>query len=80
MIIKAKGKPNQIVTIYRSVPKQITSINPGDWVSLSKTYAIQHGMHHTDPKKDLPVISKKVKASEVVWDANDVNEFAYYHN
>lgn len=35
-------------------------------------------MHHEDPKLDMPVISKKVKASDVWWDGNDVNEFSYF--
>jgi len=74
----ARNKPDAIVTIYRAVPKGVKEINPGDWISLSKTYAKEHGMHHEDPKLDMPVISKKVKASDVWWDGNDVNESSYF--
>lgn len=77
VINQVKGKPDAMVTIYRAVPKGVTKINKGDWVTLSKTYAKHHGMHHEDSKLDMPVISMKVKASDVVWDANDINEFAY---
>ncbi len=78
-VIKAvKGKPNAPVTIYRAVPKGITEINAGDWISLSPTYAKHHGMHHEDESLDMPVIKKVVKAKDVVWDGNDVNEFAYF--
>lgn len=74
----ARNKPDAIVTIYRAVPKGVKEINPGDWVSLSKLYAKEHGMHHEDSKLDMPVISKKVKAKDVWWDGNDVNEFSYF--
>jgi GNAT superfamily N-acetyltransferase len=78
IIRQVKGRPEATVIIYRAVPKGVTEINPGDWVSLSKSYAIHHGLHHEDSKLDKPVISKKVKAKDVWWDGNDVNEFSYF--
>lgn len=78
VIKKVKGNPDAEVTIYRSVPKGINEINEGDWISLSKTYAKEHGMHHEDSKLDMPVISMKVKAKDIFWDSNDLNEFAYF--
>ncbi len=73
----AKYNPEAEVTIYRSAPKGAT-INEGDWISLSPTYAKQEGLHATDSKNDMPVISMKVKAKDIRWDGNDVNEFGYY--
>lgn len=78
VIKNVKGKPEAEVTIYRAVPEGIKDILPGDWVSLSKTYAKDHGKHHEDKSLDMPVISKKVKVKEVIWDNNSINEFAYY--
>jgi hypothetical protein len=72
-----KDNPDAEVTIYRAVPKGVKEINNGDWISLSKTYAKEHGMHETDSSKDMPVISKKVKAKDIGWDGNDLNEFVY---
>ncbi len=72
-----KGNPDAEVTIYRSVPKGVDKINEGDWITLSKIYAKEHGMHETDATRDMPVISMKVKAKDIVWDGNDLNEFAY---
>ena len=72
-----RGNPEAEVTIYRSAPKD-TQIGEGDWVSLSKKYAKQEGEHATDETLDMPVHSIKVKAKEIVWDGNDINEFAYY--
>ena len=77
VIKKAKDNPEAEITIYRAAPEG-KGIETGDWISLSKQYAKEHGMHETDPGKDLPVIEMKVKAKDVVWDGNDMNEFAYY--
>lgn len=78
VIKKAKGNPESEVTIYRAVPNGVENIDEGDWVSLSPTYAKEHGMHPTDESQDMPVISMKVKVKDIVWDGNDVNEFAYF--
>lgn len=50
-------------------------INDGDWVSLSKTYVMQHGKSIFNNK--YKVLSKIVKASEVYTDGNSINEFGY---
>ena len=42
-IREARGKPDALITVYRSVPPGVTSINTGDWVSLSRAYAENHG-------------------------------------
>lgn len=57
---KAKGKPDADVTIYRSVPKGVKTINNGDWVTTSKTYAKDHGENTLNG--DYEIIEKKVKA------------------
>src|SRR3990172_2912716 len=70
---KIKDNPDAEVTIYRAVPKGINTINDGDWVTLSMEYAKNATGDVNTPK----IISKKVKAKEVAWDGNDLNEFAY---
>jgi hypothetical protein len=67
-----RGKPNAPVTIYRGVPFDINTINNGDWITLSKIYAEEHILDEGH------VISKKCKAKNVIWDGNDINEFAYF--
>lgn len=57
---KAKGNPDADVTIYRSVPKGVKTINNGDWVTTSKTYAKDHGENTLNG--DYEIIEKKVKA------------------
>ena len=72
-----QNNPEAEVTIYRSVPDGVASINNGDWVSLSREYAKNEGLHPSDKSKDMPVISMKVKAKDIGWDGNDINEFVY---
>jgi hypothetical protein len=58
---KAKGNPDQLVEVYRAVPKGVKEINKGDWVTTSKTYAKDHGERALDG--DYEIVKKKVKAS-----------------
>lgn len=83
-IIKAKGSPDAEVTMYRAVPNEdsITSINEGDFVTLSPTYAKLHGaegygLRGNDAGK---VISQKVKVKDLYFAGDDVNEFGYFPN
>ena len=70
-----RGNPNAEVTVYRAAPKNV--LNSGDWVSLSKAYSKLHGMAD-DPSEDVPVHAFKVKAKDVKWDGNTLEEFGYY--
>lgn len=67
-----KGKPEEDITVYRAVPKGVKEINSGDWVSINRDYAKQHGDSNIDGKYDI--ISKKVKVRQVFTDANSLNE------
>ncbi len=77
-IQRVKGKPDAPVTMYRSVPKGVTKINPGDWVSTSRGHAKREGLHPTDPKQDMPVISQKVRARDLRTPGDDVNEWGFF--
>jgi len=59
--LKAKGKPDALVEVFRSVPKGVKDINSGDWVTTSKKYAQNHGERTLNGEYEL--ISKKVKAN-----------------
>jgi hypothetical protein len=77
-IQRVKGKPDAPVTMYRSVPKGVTKINPGDWVSTSRSKAKREGLHPTDPKQDMPVISQKVRAKDLRTPGDDVSEWGFF--
>lgn len=55
------------VTIYRSVPEDVESIRPGDWVALEEA--------HTPSREK--VLSQTVPADHVFWAGTDENEWFY---
>jgi hypothetical protein len=72
-----RGNPDAVVTMYRAVPKNkdISSINAGDWVTLTRDYAKTHG--ESALKGDYKIISKKVKAKDLWTNADSIQEFGY---
>ena len=74
LIQSYKSKPEASVTIYRAVPKKISSINRGDWITLTKEYASEHGKRIL---KDFTLLSKVVKAKQVWSNADSIYEFGY---
>lgn len=71
---KIKGNPNAEITIYRATTGD--KINPGDWVTLSKTYAEEHKVRSLNNQGQ--VIELKVHANEVQFAGDDINEFGYF--
>lgn len=66
-----RGNPDKEVTIHRAAPK--AELNNGDWVSLSKGYAAWHVRDDNDK-----VHTFKVKAKDLRWPGDDLNEFGYF--
>lgn len=75
---QVRGNPNAEVVMYRAVPKNesIKSINPGDWVTLSKSYAKTHG--EAVLGNDYKIIEQKVKAKDLWTNADSIHEFGYH--
>jgi len=71
-------KMDKLIRIYRACPAQVKTINPGDWVTISRAYAKEHGhdhlSHHTD---NWHVISKVVAARDIFTDGNSIQEWGY---
>ena len=60
------------VKIYRGInPKASKSLRPGDWVSLTRSYAQEHG------GEGSIVVSKEVPSEHVSWAGTDENEWFY---
>jgi hypothetical protein len=70
-----KVKENKLIRIYRAVPKDVNTINSGDWVSTTEEYANEHGEAVLD--NDFKVISKTVPASTLYTDGNSIHEWGY---
>ena len=73
--IEKEGKAT--VTVYRAVPKSIKerNVRNGDWVTLSESYAKQHGNHALEG--NYRIIKEDVPAENLYWDGNDINEWGY---
>lgn len=76
-IIKSlKGNPGAEITIYRAVPKDAPlTMRKGDWVTINKDYAFDHGKSQLGNK--FRIISKKVKAKDIYTDGNSIHEWGY---
>ena len=82
VITSVRGNPDAEVTIYRAVPNQdsISSINDGDFVTLSPKYAELHAASGYGARGDDAgkVLSEKVKVKDIYFAGDDVNEFGYF--
>jgi hypothetical protein len=73
-----RNKPDAEVVVYRAVPKDLPSnvaINPGDWVTIDKQYAVDHGKGVLNG--EYKIIKKKVKAGDIFTNADSIYEFGY---
>lgn len=73
---RVRNKPDAEVTIYRAVPKDVDAeIDPGNWVSITKQYAEDHGESRFDG--DYKILTKKVKASDIFTNGDSIQEWGY---
>lgn len=73
---RVKGDPDAKVTIYRWAPEG-EKIQAGNWVSLSKAYAEQHGASNSGGKAGS-VVSMEVPAKDVRFAGDDLAEFGWF--
>lgn len=73
---KVRNNPDGEITIYRATIGD--SFNEGDWVSPSKAYAEWHNYSNLEGKGK--VIELKVKAKDIRFAGDDLNEFGYFPN
>jgi len=75
---QVRNKPDAQVTIYRAIPKDATqkALNAGDWVSVSKQYAMEHGEGTLGG--NYKIISQKVPAKHLTTNADSILEQGYY--
>jgi hypothetical protein len=72
-INKARGNPDAKIRMFRAVPKHVVQINPGDWVTTSRSYAKQH----MAGEKDWHVVEGVVKAHELFHTGDSIHEQGY---
>jgi GNAT superfamily N-acetyltransferase len=75
LIRSLRGKPDAQVKVYRAVPKGATDkINPGDWVTPNRQYAIGHGERFDG---GMDVIERTVRAGDLYTEGNSIFEFGW---
>ena len=78
-VFAAKDKPMTWITVWRAVPKGVKSeyINDGDWVTIDKKYAIQHGEHALNGEYKL--LKTRVLARSLFTDGNSILEWGLWY-
>jgi len=76
-IRKARGNPDERITMYRAMPSPHHKINTGDWVTLSEDYAREHA-EESHPDDNYAVLGKVTRARHLRNDGNDLNEWTYH--
>jgi hypothetical protein len=77
IIQSARNKPDAPVKVFRAIPKGIQSneINPGDWITTIKSYAVQHGEGALGG--DYKILEKTVTAGDLYTNGDSIFEFGY---
>ena len=78
IIQQMRNKPEEMVDIYRAVPNEtdISTINPGDWVTINPNYAKQHG--ESNLPEGYKILQQKVPAKSVWTNADSIHEYGYW--
>ena len=66
---------NDKILEQESKLQKLPPINYGDWVTINKEYAKDHGASALDG--NYKIISKKVKASDLFTNGDSIHEFGY---
>jgi len=59
----------------QDVPSQRAQINPGDWVTINRSYAKQHG--ESTLEGNYKILSKKVRARDIFTNGDSIHEWGY---
>jgi hypothetical protein len=78
-IMAVKGRQDALVKIYRafpkSLPRQEKQINTGDWVTIERGYAVEHGNNNL--LGDFSIVSKTVHARDLFTNGDSFLEWGY---
>jgi hypothetical protein len=66
---------DQIAKLETLPPMSQTTINPGDWVTINRRYAVEHGRGNLG--NEFKVLTKTVPASTLYNDGNSIHEWGF---
>ena len=83
--IDVHSYPEQQALIVQDLERQLEALatakkaplklNNGDWVTISRGYAVQHGISNLNGK--YKIVTKVVAAKDLYTEGNDINEWGY---
>lgn len=68
------GELERLKSLPRAQPEKLT-INPGDWVTVNRAYAKEHG--ESALQGSYKIISKKVRAKDIFTNGDSIHEWGY---
>ena len=74
---KARGRPDASVRMYRAAPAQVDTINTGDWVTASRSYAQEHAAAQRRAGETWKVHAATVPAKHLLPTGDSIHEFGY---
>lgn len=78
-VVAYHKRPRARVKIYRAVPKSLPrsskTINKGDWVTISRAYAVEHGKNALNG--EYSIVSKVVRAADIYTAGDSIYEWGY---
>lgn len=76
IMLSSHNRPNMALKVYRAIPLDAPrKINTGDWVTISRRYAVEHGRDNL--QNSYLLVSKTVFARDLFTDGNSVQEWGY---
>ena len=78
-IRSVRGKPAEVVNVWRAVPKDApegSRVLPGDWVTPSRRYAVEHG-ESVFGRGGYRIIKDRKPAEELLTDGNSMLEWGW---
>ena len=66
----------ELERLRQAPPNEARRINPGDWVTITKAYAKDHG--ESALRGDYTILSARVKAADIFTNGDSIHEWGYW--
>jgi hypothetical protein len=77
ILMRAHRHPEAPVKVYRAMPPGLPrTINPGDWVTPNRDYAVRHG--ESTLLGDYEIAEAEAKAGDLYTDGNSIHEWGWW--
>lgn len=74
---RVRDQDEAMVPIYRTVPRWVSDINPGEWVTPSPMYAREHAYNLLARDEPFAILEGQARARDLLTEGNSLAEFGY---